>query len=286
MSKPLILGIGEIVWDCLPAGKKLGGAPVNFSYYAGRLGAESYAVSAVGKDELGKETLKSCRSFGLDTRFIEQNELPTSRVLVKLDSSGVPQYEILEGVAWDALDASEEVLAAVSHADAICWGSLAGRTERSFKAISTMIASAPQTCMKVFDINLRQHYYSREKIELSLLAASALKLNEDELPVLSGLFNLPDNSADALYRIAERWGLDYVIYTCGAAFSEIYCRQGLISHIDTPKVKVADTVGAGDSFTAAFITSILLGKTTREAHEMAVSLAAKVCSSSGAIVEI
>ena len=112
MNKPLIFGIGEIVWDCLPAGKKLGGAPVNFSYYAGRLGADSYAVSAVGKDSLGEETLESCRSFGLDTRFIEQNELPTSRVLVKLDSSGVPQYEILEGVAWDALDASEEVLAA------------------------------------------------------------------------------------------------------------------------------------------------------------------------------
>lgn len=286
MNKPLIFGIGEIVWDCLPAGKKLGGAPVNFSYYAGRLGADSYAVSAVGKDSLGEETLESCRSFGLDTRFIEQNELPTSRVLVKLDSSGVPQYEILEGVAWDALDASEEVLAAVSRADAICWGSLAGRTDRSFKAISSMIVTAPEGCMKVFDINLRQHYYSREKIESSLGAASALKLNEDELPVLSGLFNLPTDAADVLCCIAQRWSLDYVIYTCGAAFSEIHGTNGLISHIDTPKVDVADTVGAGDSFTAAFITSILLGKTTREAHEMAVSLAAKVCSSSGAIVEI
>lgn len=286
MSKPLIVGIGEIVWDCLPSGKKLGGAPVNFAYYAGRLGAESYPVSAVGNDSLGAETLECCKGFGLDTRFIRSNYLPTSRVLVKLDSSGVPQYEILEGVAWDALEASEDVLSAVSRADAICWGSLAGRSTESFKAISAMIDAAPGRCMKVFDINLRQHYYSKDKIGHSLEAASALKLNEDELPVLVRLFGLSVNPQDALKEIALRWNLDYVIYTCGASFSEIHDAAGLISHIDTPKVNVVDTVGAGDSFTAAFITSVLMGARVSKAHEEAVALAAKVCSSSGAIVEI
>lgn len=286
MNKPLIFGIGEIVWDCLPAGRKLGGAPVNFAYYAGKLGAESYAVSAVGQDPLGDETLECCSGFGLDTRYIVRNALPTSRVLVTLDQEGIPKYEILQGVAWDALEASEEVLGVLSKADAVCWGSLAGRSDASFNAISDMIAAAPEHCMKVFDINLRQHYYSADKIAASLDEATALKLNEDELPVLVDLFGLPQDAPEALREIALRWHLDYAIYTCGAAFSEIHGAGGLISHIDTPKVKVADTVGAGDSFTAAFITSILKGTDVREAHEAAVALAAKVCASHGAIVEL
>lgn len=286
MNKPLIFGIGEIVWDCLPEGKKLGGAPVNFAYYTGKLGAESYPVSAVGTDSLGDEALDCCRSFGLDTRFIFRNALPTSRVLVSLDKDGIPQYEILQGVAWDSLEATKEVLTAVSRADAICWGSLAGRSEISFKAISALIAAAPKNCMKVFDINLRQHYYSKDKIESSLEAASVLKLNEDELAVLQRMFTLSSEAGSALREIALRWNLDYVVYTCGAAYSEIYTTEGLVSHINTPKVNVADTVGAGDSFTAAFITSTLLEKTLSEAHLEAVELAAKVCTMPGAIASI
>lgn len=285
MNKPLIIGIGEIVWDCLPSGKKLGGAPINFAYYAGRLGAESYPVSAIGKDALGDETIEQCRSFGLDTRFIVRNSSPTSRVLVKLDAEGIPQYEILEGVAWDELEIDKSVLDVISQADAICWGSLAGRTEKSFNAIRAMIGAAPRNCMKVYDINLRQNYYSKERIKSSLLDATVLKLNEDELPVLQRLFSLPDRPEEALSIVATRWNMEYVIYTCGAAYSEIFNRQGLISHLDTPKVEVADTVGAGDSFTAAFITSILMGKTEVLSHEAAVSLAAKVCTHPGAMIE-
>lgn len=286
MNKPLIFGIGEIVWDCLPSGKKLGGAPVNFAYYAGKLGAESYPVSAVGKDTLGDETLECCKNYGLDTRFIVRNDKPTSRVLVKLDDSGIPQYEILEGVAWDGLEASEGVLSAISRSDAICWGSLAGRSDGSSRAISAMVAATSPDCMRVFDINLRQHYYSGDRIAASLEAATALKLNEDELPVLQRLFPLPDTPEQAIQAIVDKWNLEYVIYTCGAAFSEIHTAEGLVSHIETPKVKVADTVGAGDSFTAAFITSILSGKNITEAHQAAVALAAKVCSRPGAIIEI
>jgi fructokinase len=286
MDRPLIFGIGEIVWDCLPEGKKLGGAPVNFAYYAGKLGAESYPVSAVGSDDLGKETLSCCKNFGLDTRFIEVNDLPTSRVLVTLDNDGVPQYEIIQGVAWDSLNASEEVLRSISGADAICWGSLAGRSDQSFRAINEILKAAPEDSMKVFDINIRQNYYTNDKIDSSLNIASVLKLNEDELPIISKMFSLPAKPQDALKEIALRWNLQYVIYTCGAAFSEIHSQTGLLSHIPTPKVKVADTVGAGDSFTAAFVTSILLGKSAEESHQTAVSLAAKVCSRPGAIIEL
>lgn len=194
--------------------------------------------------------------------------------------------EINQGVAWDSLNASEEVLRSISGADAICWGSLAGRSDQSFRAINEILKAAPEDSMKVFDINIRQNYYTKDKIDSSLNIASVLKLNEDELPIISNMFSLPAEPQDALKEIALRWNLQYVIYTCGAAFSEIHSQTGLLSHIPTPKVKVADTVGAGDSFTAAFVTSILLGKSAEESHQTAVSLAAKVCSRPGAIIEL
>ncbi len=279
MERPVILGIGEIVWDCLPEGKALGGAPVNFAYHAMKLGADSYPVSAVGDDELGAETLAACESYGLRTDYLQHPGLPTSRVLVSLDAHGVPKYEILENVAWDALDATPEVLALAAKADAVCWGSLAQRSPRSREAILRILDAVPSAAMRVFDINLRQHYFSKEVIEASLERANVLKLNEDELPVvmeITGLKGIPD--------IISRYSLDYLIYTCGAKDSEVHGPAGLLSHIDTPKVKVVDTVGAGDSFTAAFIASILQGESPAAAHRRAVELSALVCRSHGAIV--
>ncbi len=193
---------------------------MNFTYYAASSGAESYPVSAVGRDVFGDEALEKCRRFWLNTRYISRNDLPTSRVLVSLDDAGIPGYEILEGVAWDALEASVDVLRAVSCADAVCRESLASRSNRSQRAISAMIDATSQSCMKVFDINLRQNYYSAAWTAASLERATVLKLNEDELPVIQSLFP---------------------------------CRQNRVP------VKVADTVGAGDAFTAGFITSLLDG---------------------------
>ena len=278
MKKPLIIGLGEIVWDCLPDGKKLGGAPVNFAYHAGQLGADSFPVSAVGKDELGAETLAACKGFGLNTTYIQENSLPTSRVLVKLDAQGVPNYTILENVAWDALEATPLILGLASKADAVCWGSLAQRNDVSRKAVLEILDAAPDRSMKVFDINLRQHYYSREIIEASLERASVLKLNEDELPAVVDMLSL-----SGIDDIVARYSLQFLIYTCGAAYSEVYGPDGLISHIETPKVEVADTVGAGDSFTAAFVTSILQGAAPADAHATAVELSANVCKHHGAM---
>ncbi|MBO7071010.1 MAG: carbohydrate kinase [Bacteroidales bacterium] len=281
MKRPVIIGLGEIVWDCQDEAKTLGGAPVNFAYHAQQLGADSYPISAVGKDTLGKETLEACRSFGLRTEFLQQNDFPTSRVLVSLAEDGVPTYRILENVAWDSLQATPELFELASRADAVCWGSLAQRSEASRSSILSILDHVPVRAMRVFDINLRQKYYSKSVIEYSLERANVLKLNEDELPIVMELLSL-----DGIHDIISRYSLDYLIYTCGAKDSEVYGPCGLLSHLDTPSVKVVDTVGAGDSFTAAFIASILRGESVAAAHAKAVKVSAMVCESRGAIVPL
>lgn len=273
-----ILGIGEIVWDCLPGGKKLGGAPVNFAFYAQQLGAESFPVSAVGCDELGDETLEACRSYGLCTDYIQYNSLPTSRVLVTVDAAGVPQYEIVENVAWDAIEALPSCVELVKDADCICWGSLAQRSAKSREVVLALLDMAPSSCLRVFDINLRQHFYSKEVVEQSLIRADILKLNEDELPVVLNLTGAAD-----IADLISKFALKYVVYTCGAAFSEVYSDAGLESHLATTKVDVVDTVGAGDSFTAVFVSSLLNGHNIASCHAKAVEVSAFVCTQAGAI---
>ena len=278
-----ILGIGELVWDVFPSGKQLGGAPVNFAYFAKELGAEAYPVAALGSDELGDEAMEVVRPSGLKLDFIQRNSLPTSRVLVTTDEEGVPQYEIVENVAWDAMECTPEILDLASQADVICWGSLAQRSRKSRESILAMVDAARENCLRVFDINLRQKFYSKEVIEESLKRADILKLNEDELPVVSEIFAVEGSEADQIAHIIKRFSLRSIIYTQGAVCSEVYDASGLVSRMDTPKVKVADTVGAGDSFTATYVTSILLGKTPAQAHELAVKVAAFVCTQNGAI---
>ena len=278
-----ILGIGELVWDVFPSGKQLGGAPVNFAYFAKELGAEAYPVAALGSDELGDEAMEVVRPSGLKLDFIQRNSLPTSRVLVTTDEEGVPQYEIVENVAWDAMECTPAILDLASQADVICWGSLAQRSRKSRESILAMVDAAPENCLRVFDINLRQKFYSKEVIEESLKRADILKLNEDELPVVSEIFAVEGSEADQIAHIIKRFSLRSIIYTQGAVCSEVYDASGLVCRMDTPKVKVADTVGAGDSFTATYVTSILLGKTPAQAHELAVKVAAYVCTQNGAI---
>lgn len=278
-----IIAIGEIVWDCLPAGNQLGGAPLNFAFFAKELGAQAYAVSAVGNDELGDETLHVASATGVNLDFVQRNDLPTSRVLVTLDENGIPQYEIVEGVAWDAVECPDSALELVRDASVICWGSLAQRTEKSRQSVLSMLSAAPASCLKVFDINIRQHYYSLEVIKNSLEYADILKLNEDELPLVAEMLGMTGSEEAVISEIIERYSLKYVVYTHGADFSRVYGAEGLLSHQDTPKVKVADTVGAGDSFTAVLVTSLLQGRDIATAHALAVEVAAFVCTRHGAI---
>ncbi len=278
-----IVAIGEVVWDVLPSGRKLGGAPVNFAYFAAQLGVEAFPITAVGRDELGDETLEALEATGLDLSLLQRNALPTSRVLVTLDAAGVPQYEIVENVAWDALECTPAALDLLSHADAVCWGSLSQRSAASKAAVLQMLDAVPAGAVKVFDINIRQHYYDRDTLSESLRRADILKLNEDELPLLRSLFALPESDTAAIADLFARFGLHQLILTRGADCSEVYGPEGLLSHLDTPKVQVADTVGAGDSFTAAYVASRLQGRPVAEAHALAVRISAWVCTQAGAI---
>lgn len=277
------MGIGELVWDMLPGGRQLGGAPVNFAYWCGRLGAEGYPVSAVGSDDLGREAFDRLAGTGLDLEYVQRNALPTGRVNVTLSGNGIPEYDIVEGVAWDALEADARTLELAAQADAVCWGSLAQRSEASRRAIAAILGATRPECLKVFDINIRQHWYSREIVTDSLRQADVLKLNEDELPLVASLLGIGKSGAEAIAELIRTFSLRYVIYTAGADYSEIHSAEGLLSRIPTPQVEVADTVGAGDSFTAAFITSLLQGDPVAACHRKAVETAAEVCTVHGAI---
>ena len=278
-----ILAVGEVVWDVFPTGKRLGGAPVNFAYFAQALGAYGLPVTAIGTDALGDETLEALKLTGLDLSLLQRNDLPTSRVLVTTDASGVPQYEIVEGVAWDAITFNERILAAFRDADVVCWGSLAQRSAASRESILRLLDAAPAGCLKVFDINLRQSFYSREVLEASLLRADILKLNEDELPVVASLFDIAGDTASVIASLIEKFALREIIFTEGAVQSSVYDASGLVSLIPTPKVAVIDTVGAGDSFTAAYIMGRLSGLSVADAHSKAVAVSAWTCTQSGAI---
>lgn len=283
MKKLKVIAIGEIVWDMLPSGKQLGGAPLNFAFFSKELGAEAYAVSAIGNDVLGDETLAVASATGVNLDYLQRNNLPTSRVLISLDNEGVPQYEIVENVAWDALECPQMILDLVKDASVMCWGSLAQRSVTSRQSVLAMLSAAPKECVKVFDINIRQHYYSREVIETSLGYADILKLNEDELPLVASLLGLSGQERDIVRQLIEKYALKYLVYTHGADFSEVYSATGECSHVPTPKVRVVDTVGAGDSFTAVFVTSILQGLSMAESHARAVEVSAYVCTQNGAI---
>ncbi|MCM1177993.1 MAG: carbohydrate kinase [Bacteroidales bacterium] len=278
-----IIGIGEIVWDMLPSGRQLGGAPVNFCYFAHELGARSYPVSAVGEDVLGDEALEILRGSGIDTSYIQRNSYSTSRVLVSADSEGIPQYEIVKGVAWDNIECTPELLELMSDADVVCWGTLAQRSLKSRESILRMLDAAPEGCLRVFDINIRQDFYSKEILEESLRKADILKLNEDELPLLAAMSGISGETDRIAQEIIEKFSLKNIIYTKGAVCSIIYGADGIISSLPTPSVRVADTVGAGDSFTATYVTSLLDGKAPVEAHAIAVKVAAFVCTMNGAI---
>ena len=192
-------------------------------------GAEGYPVSALGNDEPGETALGILAGAGLDLGYIQHNAWPTGRVDVSLSGDGIPEYDIVEHVAWDAMTADARTLDLVARADAVCWGSLAQRSDCSREAIAAMLDAASPHCLKVFDVNIRQRWYSREIIQNSLSKADILKLNEDELPLLVSLFDLRASGPEAIALLLERFGLRYVIYTAGASHSEIHTAEGLVS---------------------------------------------------------
>lgn len=277
-----VTGLGEVLWDMLPGGRKLGGAPSNFAFHAGQFGLDALAVSAVGTDDLGAETLSELRSKGLDY-IIPRVDFPTGTVGVTLDEDGVPSYSITEGVAWDNIPFTPEIAASAAACRCVCFGSLAQRSEVSRATIRSYLAAMPADSMKILDINLRGHYYSREVIDSSLQACNILKINDEELAVFGRLFSLPETEVrDRCMTILQRWGLMCVVLTCGVGGSYVFSADEM-SFFQTPSVTVADTVGAGDSFTGAFAASLLHGLSLADAHRRAVDVSAYVCTQSGAM---
>ena len=280
-----VIGIGEALWDMLPEGKKLGGAPANFAYHACQFGLEGMAVSAIGQDSLGEEIVEALEAHHLPYH-LDRVEYPTGTVQVTLDQQGVPQYEIKTNVAWDNIPYTKELAALAADCKAVCFGSLAQRNAVSRESIGLFLQAVPEDCLKVFDINLRQDFYNREVLEESFHRCDILKINDEELVVISRMFELPGLSLEEKCRsLIKTYNLQMLILTCGVNGSYVFYEGGM-SFLDTPKVTVADTVGAGDSFTGAFVGSLLNGKTVPEAHETAVKVSAYVCTQSGAMPEV
>jgi fructokinase len=279
--KHSVVGIGELLWDLLPSGPELGGAPANFAYHAQALGAEAAMITRVGDDGRGREAVHRIESIGLSSEGIQTDEAaPTGTVTVVLDGSGVPSYTIHTDTAWDRVDATPAALAKVHSADALCFGSLAQRSPLSRRSIQCLLSAAPAETWRVFDINLRQHYYSREVIERSLQLANVLKLNDEELPVVADLFALSGDSARQIESLAAAYGLNVVALTRGGDGSLLY-RDGNWSDCKSEPVQVVDTVGAGDAFTAALVLGLLHGEPLDTMHAFASEVAGYVCTCAG-----
>ena len=282
MNKRYVVGLGEVLWDVLPDGKKLGGAPANFAYHAGQFGLETLAVSALGKDALAEETIAALDDRSLKY-LLPRVDYPTGTVQVTLTVDGIPTYEIKENVAWDNIPYTPELAEIASNCRAVCFGSLAQRNVTSWATIRQFLDNTPADCLKVFDINLRQQFYTKDVIEESLKRCNILKINDEELVVIKRMYGYDDLDMRGICeKILADYQLKMLVLTCGTNGSYVFA-PGLTSFQETPKVKVADTVGAGDSFTGSFCAAILNGKSLEEAHRKAVAVSAFVCTQNGAM---
>jgi fructokinase len=287
-----VVGIGEVLWDLLLTGPQLGGAPANFAYHAHGLGASVQVITRVGNDEYGVEVIRRFREMGLPVGTVQvDHTAPTGTAKVELSGDGLAQFTIQENVAWDWIAHAPQAFAAATAADAICFGSLAQRSQTSRTSIRQLVAAAPPQAPRVFDVNLRQNFYSRDVIEESLQLANALKLNDDELTILAAMFDLGGSAEDdsrrikyQIERLAQIFSLRLVALTRAAQGSVLYQAGGpkQWSECAPRPVNVVDTVGAGDSFTAALVLGVLHKMDLDEINAIANEVARYVCSQAGA----
>ncbi|MFI3248745.1 MAG: carbohydrate kinase [Rikenellaceae bacterium] len=284
MNSGYIVGLGELLWDILPDGKKIGGAPGNFAYHASQFGYNGAVVSAVGSDKLGDEILDNIAQKGL-SGSIERVAYPTGSVQVTLDANGVPIYDIKENVAWDNIPYTEKLEMIAKDTYAVSFGSLAQRNVVTRDTINKFLDAMPDDDgrYKIFDINLRQGFYTKESVCNSMEKCNILKINDEELVAISRMFGYPGiDLQDKCWILLAKYKLKLLILTCGVNGSYVFT-PGNVSFVATPKVDVADTVGAGDSFTATFISSLLSGESVKDAHMKAVRVSAYVCTQHGAM---
>lgn len=279
-GKHVVVALGELLWDMLPAGKRAGGAPANFCYHAMKNGADGYAISALGEDDLGDELENEVNKAGIK-HLIKKNAYPTGTVEVHLHE-GIPTYDIVKDVAWDHIPYTKDMVDLVSTADAVCYGTLACRGQESHDTIMRLLDRVKPGTMKYFDINLRGDFYSKILIEEQLQSATVFKINDEEITQLQTMFSVPGTPEEVSRWFLKEYDLDYVILTAGSEYSQVFAKDGAVSKVRTPKVEVADTVGAGDSFSGVFCIEILKGTPLHLAHKKAVNVAAYVCTKAGA----
>jgi fructokinase len=285
-APPLVVGIGEILWDILPDGRQLGGAPANFAFHARALGAASVIVSAVGDDPLGREILAQLGSRGLDLSGIATvSSASTGTVTVALDAGGIPHYTIHEGVAWDVIPWTAGLGDIAVRADAVCFGTLAQRSPVSRATIGSLLGATRPDCLRVLDINLRQSYFSRETIHGLLERATVLKMNDDELTTVAAMLSLPGPETRVLAALLGAYPLTMIALTKGPSGSRFFGRGVDLSHPGF-RVETEDTVGAGDAFTATLVAGLLKKRSWEEIGDRANRIAGYVCSRKGAWPEL
>lgn len=278
----VVVGIGEMLWDLLPSGKQLGGAPANFIWFAKALGARAYVISSVGNDRLGREILAKFKKMGLDRQYVARDKShPTGVVAVQVDRHGKPAYDIKGDVAWDFIPFSRKLAGLAKKTDAVCFGSLALRSAVSRHAIRQFVARVPASALKIFDINLRQSFYDRQMIARLFGLANVLKINADELRAVARMFALRGRESAQVRELMRRYGLRVVAVTKGPRGATLYSPEGVCASKGR-RVCVVDTVGAGDSFTAALVMGLLRQKPAGAILESANCLAGYVCSRAGA----
>jgi len=277
-----IAGVGELLWDLFPEGRKLGGAPANFAYHVQMLGGRASMVSCVGDDKPGRELLGLLSSKGLDVSSVAfDREHPTGSVSVTIRSGGKPEYEIHQNVAWDFIPWSDTLRSLSGEMDAVCFGSLAQRCPVSSETIQLFLDHLRPDCLVIFDINLRQHYYSSEVVERSLHRSDVLKLNDDELPILSNMFGIAGDTESIIGSVIEKFDLQMVALTRGDKGSLLVTPEGRADHPGFPPERIVDTVGAGDSFTAALALGILQKLSLESICTRANRVASFVCTQEG-----
>jgi fructokinase len=281
-----IIAVGEILWDLLPAGPQLGGAPANFIQHARSLGADAALVSRVGPDARGRDAIDRLRGRGVATHLIqEDHEAPTGTVGVEIGADHQPRFTIHESVAWDRLAVEDAALTAVGHADALCFGSLAQRTAPAAEAVQRLVAAARPDALRIFDINFRPPFVHPEVIKASLGMANVLKLNDQELPVLATMLGLTGGTEEQLAALVRRHSLRVVALTRGNQGSLLMGAEGR-SEQPAVAVEVADTVGAGDAFTAALAVGVLNRWPLDQINRLAAEVAAFVCTLPGGTPEL
>ena len=282
--KPLVAGLGELLWDVVGANETLGGAPINFVYHAAQLGASALAISTIGDDLRGKRAMSQLADHGVGTDHLTVVEgFPTGYVEAHVDAHGVAEYLFPDDVAWDRLMIEPATEKLGPRLEAICFGSLAQRSHHSRAAIHRFLASLPNNVLKIFDLNIRQNFYSEEIIRDSLSQADILKLNDDEIDLLGRLDDLEGSPEQRLTILVERYGLALGVLTRGDGGSLLISPTAVSDHPGY-RADVVDTIGAGDSFTAVISMGMLKGYSLEKINEHANRVASHVCSRRGAMV--